>query len=52
VLIFSTTPVFTSLFGYVFLEKSLTGVEWAGIAVTLLASPGRDEPAPRLPRRR
>lgn len=35
-LIFSTTPVFTSLFGYVFLGESLTGVEWAGIAVTLL----------------
>jgi len=34
-LIFSTTPVFTSLFGYVFLGESLTGVEWAGIAVTL-----------------
>ena len=35
-LIFSTTPAFTSLFGYVFLGESLTGVEWTGIAVTLL----------------
>jgi len=35
-LIFSTTPVFTSLLGYVFLGESLTGVEWTGIAVTLL----------------
>jgi drug/metabolite transporter (DMT)-like permease len=35
-LIFSTTPVFTSLLGYVFLGQSLTPVEWTGIAVTLL----------------
>ncbi len=34
-LIFSTTPVFTSLLGYVFLGESLTGVGWMGIAVTL-----------------
>ena len=35
-LIFSMTPVFTALLGYVFLGESLTAVEWAGIAVTLL----------------
>ena len=35
-LIFSTTPVFTSLFGYVFLGETLAAVEWVGIAVTLL----------------
>jgi drug/metabolite transporter (DMT)-like permease len=34
-LIFSTTPVFTSLFGYVFLGESLTSAEWLGIGVTL-----------------
>jgi drug/metabolite transporter (DMT)-like permease len=35
-LIFSTTPVFTSLFGYVFLGESLAAIEWVGIVVTLL----------------
>ena len=35
-LIFSTTPVFTSLFGSAFLGETLTPVEWTGIAVTLL----------------
>jgi len=35
-LIFSTTPVFTALFGYVFLGESFAAVEWAGIALTLL----------------
>jgi drug/metabolite transporter (DMT)-like permease len=34
-LIFSTTPVFTTLFGYVFLEESPTAVEAVGIALTL-----------------
>ena len=37
-LIFSTTPLFTSLFGYAFLGESLTAVEWMGIAVTLLGN--------------
>jgi drug/metabolite transporter (DMT)-like permease len=35
-LVFSTTPVFTTFFGYVFLGESLTAVEGLGIAVTLL----------------
>ncbi len=35
-LIFSTTPVLTALFGYAFLEESLAAVEWMGISVTLL----------------
>ena len=35
-LIFSTTPVFTSLLGYAFLGESLAAVEWVGILVTLL----------------
>jgi drug/metabolite transporter (DMT)-like permease len=35
-LIFSTTPIFTSFFGYVLLGESLTAVEWAGMVVTLL----------------
>jgi drug/metabolite transporter (DMT)-like permease len=35
-LIFSTTPVFTTLFGYVFLGESPTAVEGVGIALTLL----------------
>ncbi len=35
-LIFSTTPVFTALLGLAFLGETLTGLEWTGIAVTLL----------------
>ncbi len=35
-LIFSTTPVFTALLGFLFLGESLTAVEGVGIAVTLL----------------
>ena len=35
-LIFSTTPVFTTLLGLVFLGETLTDLEWTGIAVTLL----------------
>lgn len=35
-LIFSTTPVFTTFFGYAFLGESLTAAEGVGIAVTLL----------------
>jgi len=35
-LIFSTTPVFTSFLGYVILGERLTVTEWVGIAVTLV----------------
>jgi drug/metabolite transporter (DMT)-like permease len=35
-LIFATTPVFTTLLGYAVLGESLTGLEWLGTAVTLL----------------
>jgi drug/metabolite transporter (DMT)-like permease len=34
-LIFSTTPVFTTLLGLAFLGETLTAIEWTGIALTL-----------------